>query len=242
MVYHNDKYVPQLRVNDSYKSLLRRGNKVPPETKKYVREKLEQARWLLNALTQRRSTMIRVMESIIEEQQEFFDKGPAYLRPLIMEDIARKLGINVATVSRVANDKYVQTPQGVREIKYFFNSGVARADGDSLTKSTVKQQIARIIENEDPAKPFSDQEIYRRLQAEGIKLARRTVTKYREELHLPAARFRKRVFDKSARRPAADTSSAGEDSTPAATEDSEDRPAGMMTPQPPQKRWAATTP
>jgi len=243
VIYHNDKYVPQLRVNDSYKSLLRRGNKVPPETKKYVREKLEQARWLLNALTQRRSTMIRVMESIIEEQKEFFDKGPAYLRPLIMEDIARKLGINVATVSRVANDKYVQTPQGVREIKYFFNSGVERTDGNSLTKSSVKQRIARIIEHEDPAKPFSDQEIYRRLQAEGIKLARRTVTKYREELHLPAARFRKRVFDKGGKPPADDTSSGQEGGKPDSGEDPGDRPAGMMTQPPPaEKRWAATTP
>jgi len=151
VVYHNDRYVPTLRINDSYKSLLKRGNKVPQETKKYVREKLEQARWLLNALTQRRSTMIRVMEAIVEEQQAFFEHGPAHLRPLIMEDIANKVGINVATVSRVANDKYVQTPQGVREIKFFFNSGVESADGESLTKSTVKQRIAAIIEAEDPA-------------------------------------------------------------------------------------------
>lgn len=199
VVLHNDKYVPRLRINAAYKSLIKRGGNAPAETKKYVREKLEQARWLLNALNQRRSTMIRVMEAIIGEQREFFDKGPAFLKPLIMEDIARIVDINVATVSRVANDKYVQTPQGVREIKYFFNCGVERTGGDAMTKTTVKQQIARIIDGENPAKPHSDQEIYRKLQEDGIKMARRTVTKYREELHIPAARFRKKVFDKGSR-------------------------------------------
>ncbi|MBI3872403.1 MAG: RNA polymerase factor sigma-54 [candidate division Zixibacteria bacterium] len=198
IVYHNDRNVPRLRINNSYKDLLRRGQNVPTETKQYVREKLEQARWLLNAINQRRSTMIRVMEAIVEEQKEFFEKGPAFLKPLIMEDIAQKVGVNVATISRVANDKFVQTPQGVREIKYFFNSGVARTDGESMTKPSVKQRIAAIITSENPATPFSDQEIYQQLQQEGIKLARRTVTKYREELHLPPARFRKTVFDKPA--------------------------------------------
>ncbi|MEW5702418.1 MAG: RNA polymerase factor sigma-54 [Candidatus Zixiibacteriota bacterium] len=219
-VYHNDRNVPRLRINNAYKDLLRRGQSVPTETKQYVREKLEQARWLLNAINQRRSTMIRVMEAIVEEQKDFFEKGPAFLKPLIMEDVARKVGVNVATVSRVANDKYVQTPQGVREIKFFFNSGVARTDGEQMTKPTVKQRISAIIDGEDPGRPLSDQEIYQRLQAEGIKLARRTVTKYREELHLPAARFRKRVFDKPAKPAATDRDSAESPSNspaPAAT-------------------------
>jgi RNA polymerase sigma-54 factor len=198
LVQHNDRNVPRLRINASYKELLRRGQNVPAETKQYVREKLEQARWLLNAINQRRSTMVRVMEAIVEEQKEFFEKGPAFLKPLIMEDIARKVNVNVATISRVANDKYVQTPQGVREIKFFFNTGVARSNGDSMTKPSVKQRIVSIVTDENPASPLSDQEIYQKLHAEGIKMARRTVTKYREELHLPAARFRKRVSDKPA--------------------------------------------
>jgi len=198
VVYHNDRHVPRLRVNSSYKELLRRGQTVPAETKQYVREKLEQARWLLNAINQRRSTMVRVMEAIVEEQKEFFDKGPAFLKPLIMEEIARKVNVNVATISRVANDKYVQTPQGVREIKFFFNAGVARSDGESMTKPSVKQRIEAIIAAEELANPLSDQEIYQKLQAEGIKMARRTVTKYREELHIPAARFRKRIPEKPA--------------------------------------------
>lgn len=196
-VYHNDRHVPRLRINSSYRDLLKRGGNIPSETKQYVREKLEQARWLLNAINQRRSTMVRVMEAIVEEQKEFFEKGPAFLRPLIMEDIARKVNVNVATISRVANDKYVQTPQGVYEIKYFFNSGVERSDGgDSVTKTSVRQRIEAIINAEDPSNPLSDQDIYQKLHAEGVKMARRTVTKYREELHIPAARFRRKVFDK----------------------------------------------
>lgn len=194
-VYLNDRNVPRLRVNANYKQLIRRGSATPDDTKAYVRQKLEQARWLLNALNQRRATMIKVMSAIVEEQQEFFEKGPAFLKPLIMEDIAQKVGMNVATISRVANSKYVQTPLGVYEIKYFFNTGIARADGGDMSKRSVKQRIEEIINSEDAAKPYSDQEIYRRLNAEGIKLARRTVTKYREEMGIKSARFRKRVSE-----------------------------------------------
>jgi RNA polymerase sigma-54 factor len=192
-VFLNDRNVPRLRINSGYKQLIRRGSNTSQDTKAYVRSKLEQARWLLNALNQRRTTMIRVMNAIVEEQAEFFDKGPAFLKPLIMEDIAQKVGMNVATISRVANGKYVQTPLGVYEIKYFFNTGISRSDGEDMSKRSVKQRIGEIIEKEDPAKPLSDQEIYRLLNNEGIKLARRTVTKYREELGIKAARFRKTV-------------------------------------------------
>lgn len=193
VVYHNDRNVPRLRINTGYKNLIKRGNTTPKDTKAYIRQKLEQARWLLNSINQRRSTMIRVMEAIIEEQYEFFDKGPAFLKPLIMEDIARRVSMNVATISRVSNGKYVQTPLGVYEIKYFFNSGIARESGEDMSKRSVKQRIEEIIKGESAEKPYSDQEIYRLLNKEGIKLARRTVTKYREELKIKPARFRKRV-------------------------------------------------
>jgi RNA polymerase sigma-54 factor len=196
VVLHNDRHVPRLRINSAYRNLLKRGNNSPQETKKYVREKLEQARWLLNAVNQRRSTMVKVMNAIVEEQGEFFEKGVQHLKPLIMEEIAQKVGMNVATISRVANEKYAQTPQGIFEIKFFFNSGVARDDGDQMTKRNVKTRIQGIIDAEDPARPLSDQEIFRRLQADGIQLARRTVTKYREELKIQPARFRKRVVKK----------------------------------------------
>ncbi|MFH2036294.1 MAG: RNA polymerase factor sigma-54 [Candidatus Zixiibacteriota bacterium] len=192
VVFHNDKNTPQLRISAGYKQLLKKGNNSSRDTKKYVREKLEQARWLLNSINQRRSTMIRVMEAIIGEQREFFEKGPAFMKPMIMEDIARIVEMNVATISRVSNGKYVQTPQGVFEIKYFFNSGIANEDGGETSKRQVKKKIEEIIAGEDTVRPYSDQEIFRKLQDEGIKIARRTVTKYREELKILPARFRKR--------------------------------------------------
>jgi len=197
VVFHNDRNVPQLRVNSAYRTLLKRGNNTATETRQYVREKLEQARWLLNAVNQRRSTMIRVMRAIVEEQEEFFESGPDFLKPLIMEDIAEIVSMNVATISRVSNGKYVQTPQGVFEIKFFFNTGLPLEGGEQLVKRSVKQKLVEIINSEDLSAPFSDQEIHKRLNAEGITIARRTVTKYREELKILPARFRKRVVKES---------------------------------------------
>jgi RNA polymerase sigma-54 factor len=193
VVYHNDRNIPRLRVNQGYRNLLKRGNSTPKDTKEYVRGKLDQARWLLNAINQRRSTMIRVMEAILEYQREFFEKGTSYLKPLIMEQVADHVGMNVATISRVASDKYVQTPHGVFEIKYFFNAGVPQDSGEDLSKRMVKEQIETLIKGESPTKPLSDQEIFQKLSANGIQIARRTVSKYREELGLRAARFRKRI-------------------------------------------------
>ena len=192
VVFHNDKNVPRLRINAGYKDLIKRGNHSDDGTKDYVRQKLEQARWLLNAINQRRTTMIRVMESIVEEQKEWFEKGEAFLKPLIMEEIANKVSMNVATISRVSSGKYVQTPLGVYEIKHFFNTGIAMEEGEDMSKRTVKQRIEEIITAENAETPLSDQEIFRLLNNEGIKLARRTVTKYREELGIKPGRFRKR--------------------------------------------------
>jgi len=193
VVFHNDRNMPKLRINPSYRSLVKRGSSSSKDTKQYISQKLEQARWLLNAINQRRNTMIRVMEAIVEEQYDFFEKGVEFLKPLIMEDIARKVDMNVATISRVSNGKYVQTPHGVFEIKYFFNTGISKTDGGEMSKRHVKRRIEEIINAENPEKPLSDQEIYRRLQEDGIKLARRTVTKYREELKILPARFRRRT-------------------------------------------------
>lgn len=193
VVCHNDKNIPRLRINAAYKSLMRKGNAPTEDTKKYISQKLDQARWLLNAINQRRNTMVRVMEAIVEEQREFFEKGVEFLKPLIMEDIAQKVSLNVATISRVSNGKYVQTPQGVREIKFFFNTGIARDDGGELSKRNVKTRIEEIIKAESQENPLSDQEIFKKLHEDGIKLARRTVTKYREELGIKPARFRRRA-------------------------------------------------
>jgi RNA polymerase sigma-54 factor len=133
------------------------------------------------------------MEAILEYQREFFEKGTSYLKPLIMEQVADHVGMNVATISRVASDKYVQTPHGVFEIKYFFNAGVPQDSGEDLSKRMVKEQIETLIKAENPKRPLSDQEIFQKLSAHGIQIARRTVSKYREELGLRAARFRKRI-------------------------------------------------
>ena len=137
--------------------------------------------------------MINVMDAIVEEQIEFFEHGEDHIRPLTMEQIADKVGMNVATISRVASGKYVQTPLGVFEIKYFFNTGVSTVDGEDLSKRVVKNKIQAIISGENSAMPLSDQEIANILKKDGVKLARRTVTKYREELTIKSARFRKQL-------------------------------------------------
>jgi RNA polymerase sigma-54 factor len=201
VVMHNDKNIPHLRVNPYYRAMVKKESTASSETKIYIKQKLEQARWFLNAINQRRSTMINVMEAILEEQRDFFENGEEHLKPLTMEEIANKVGINVATVSRVANDKYVQTPQGVFELKYFFNTGVQKEDGGELSKRNVKTKIEEIIKKENPALPLSDQEIFALLKKEGISLARRTVTKYREELRILPARFRKRAKTEKEEKP-----------------------------------------
>jgi RNA polymerase sigma-54 factor len=192
VVFHNDRNVPHLRVNTAYRELLKQG-KSSEDTKKYIREKLEQARWLVNAINQRRTTMGRVMEAIVEKQGDFFESGPEHLKPMTMESIAEKVGMNVATISRVASGKYVQTPMGVFEIRYFFNSGMTTDDGEELTKRAIKRRLEEIIKNENQRRPLSDQEIADLLKKEGLSIARRTVTKYREELGIMPARFRKKV-------------------------------------------------
>jgi RNA polymerase sigma-54 factor len=201
VVYHNDKNVPRLRINPAYRELLKKGKDNSLETKNYVRGKLDQAKWLLNSINQRRSTMIKVMEKIVEEQKDFFERGPSLLKPLTMETIAEKVGMNVATISRVSNSKYVQTPQGMFEIRYFFNTGVSKENGEELSKRNVKKIIEEFIKKENPARPLSDQELFGLLKKEGINIARRTVSKYREELKILPARFRKRIVKENSNTP-----------------------------------------
>ncbi|MBD3168635.1 MAG: RNA polymerase factor sigma-54 [candidate division Zixibacteria bacterium] len=196
IIYNNDRNIPRLQVSTAYREMLKKDKKDAGETKKYIKEKLDQARWLINSINQRRSTMLKVMNAIVENQKEFFMHGESHLKPLRMEEIADEVSMNVATISRVANDKYVQTPMGVFEIKYFFNSGVSKDDGEELTKRTVKSKIEEIINEEDPSKPLPDQKIKELLEKDGINIARRTVSKYREELKIMPARFRKRTSAK----------------------------------------------
>jgi RNA polymerase sigma-54 factor len=187
----NDRTVPSLKVSRAYAELLKKGSKASTEEKKYVREKLNSATWLIRAIEQRKSTMLKVMQAIIESQPDFFKEGPTHLRPLILQDVADKIGMHISTVSRVTNGKYVQTSHGIFELKYFFTAGVTQADGREISSVTTKDEIKKLIESEDTKRPLSDQKIVEILKAKGLDVARRTVAKYRDQLEILPARLRK---------------------------------------------------
>jgi RNA polymerase sigma-54 factor len=187
----NDRTVPSLKVSRAYAELLKKGSKATTDEKKYVREKLNSATWLIRAIEQRKSTMLKVMQAIIESQPDFFKQGPTHLRPLILQDVADKIGMHISTVSRVTNGKYVQTSHGIFELKYFFTAGVTQADGREVSSVTTKDEIKKLIEAEDPKRPLSDQKIVEILKAKGLDVARRTVAKYRDQLEILPARLRK---------------------------------------------------
>ncbi len=188
----NDRNVPRLRISTSYQDLLRQKGQVPDETRKYISEKLNSAKWLIQTIEQRRKTMIKVMKRIVEEQREFFEKGVSGLKPLTLQQIANHIGMHESTVSRVTTNKYVQTPRGVFELKYFFSSGLQTDDGDDVSAKVAKDKIAQLISNEDKREPLSDQRIAELLQEQGLRIARRTVAKYRESLRMLPARARRR--------------------------------------------------
>ncbi len=187
----NDRTVPSLKVSRAYAELLKKGSRASTDEKKYVREKLNSATWLIRAIEQRKSTMLKVMQAIIESQPDFFKLGPTHLRPLILQDVADKIGMHISTVSRVTNGKYVQTSHGIFELKYFFTAGVTQADGREVSSVTTKDEIKKLIESEDTKRPLSDQKIVEILKAKGLDVARRTVAKYRDQLEILPARLRK---------------------------------------------------
>jgi RNA polymerase sigma-54 factor len=166
-----------------------------PTAKEFIGEKLRNAQWLLRAIEQRRKTIIRVAECIVEKQREFFEHGVAHLKPMILRDVAEAVGMHESTISRVTTNKYMHTQQGLFELKYFFNSSIRRVGEDDIASESVKQAIKKIIEEEDKQNPLSDQAIVELLEkSEGIKIARRTVAKYREMLGILASSKRKRLF------------------------------------------------
>lgn len=189
----NDWNIPRLRINDSYKQLLREKDKVGKETRDYIRQRLESARWLINSIYQRRSTILRVMESIVEHQRDFFEKGKEFLKPMILKDIADDVSLDISTVSRVTSGKYLQTDFGIFELKYFFSERMETVDGEEISNKLIKEKIKNIIEKENPKKPFNDQTISEMLQKEGFIVARRTVAKYREQMMIPVARLRRNI-------------------------------------------------
>ena len=189
----NDDGLPQLRISSSYKRLLDK-DQADADTRTYVKERFNAARWLLKSVEQRQKTIQKVATSIINFQRDFLDHGIEYLRPLVLRDVANDIGMHESTVSRVVNNKYMHTPQGVFEMKYFFHSGISSSYGESVSSVTIKQRIRKIIDNEDPRKPLSDSKIVSILQREGLVLARRTIAKYREELKIPTSNQRKVLY------------------------------------------------
>lgn len=191
IVQLNDRNVPRLRVNRAYKEILAGARSKSKKEHDYVVEKLNAAKWLINTIDQRRRTMIKVMQAILDVQREFFDRGVEHLKPLTLQQIAERVEMHESTVSRVTNGKYVQTPRGVFDLKYFFSTGLRTDDGDVASSKKIKARISEMIEKEKREKPLSDQEIAEMLKDDGFIVARRTVAKYRGQLGVLPARMRK---------------------------------------------------
>jgi RNA polymerase sigma-54 factor len=199
VVMLNDRNVPRLRISSAYEGVIAANKRRPDatteqkQTREYIQGKLASAKWLIQTIEQRRRTMIKVMNCIVREQREFFDKGIAFLRPLTLAAVARQIDMHESTVSRVCSGKYVQTPRGVFELKFFFSSGLATDDGEDVSARTAKNIIKGLIDEEDKMEPLSDQRIAELLHEKGLQIARRTVAKYREQLQVLPARLRRRV-------------------------------------------------
>ena len=189
----NDTGFPGLRVAESTRALVRDKAKLSSEDKEYIAKNYNSATWMVQAVEQRRQTMLKVMNFIVDKQMAFFEKGVQSLKPLTLREVADHIEMHESTVSRVTNKKYVQTPRGVYSLKYFFSSGISTTSGEATSSTGVKDKIKSLISNEDPLKPLTDQAIVKLLVIDGIKIARRTVAKYREQLGILSARMRKRV-------------------------------------------------
>lgn len=187
----NEDGMPRLKISQFYRNALKQAN--GSEAKKYVTEKLNSAQWLIRSIQQRQKTIVKVTDSIIRHQRDFFEKGVEHLKPLILRDVAEDIGMHESTVSRVTTNKYVHTPQGIYELKFFFNSSI-QTDGGDLASEAVKSKIRQIIANENPKKPYSDQKLVGLLKEDGVKIARRTVAKYREAMGILPSSKRKRLF------------------------------------------------
>jgi RNA polymerase sigma-54 factor len=194
VVTQNDEGLPTLRINSFYRNALTDNKSVDKKAGEYIQDKMRSAVWLIKSIHQRQRTIYKVTKSIVKFQREFFDHGIEYLKPLVLRDVAEDIEMHESTVSRVTTNKYVQTPQGLFELKYFFNSGINTADGDAVASESVKNRIKEIVAGENPKKPYSDQKIVDLLKDQDINIARRTVTKYREMLGLGSSTERKRLF------------------------------------------------
>jgi len=194
VVVLNDEGLPNLRINSFYRNALAGAANVDEKAGEYIQEKMRGAVWLIKSIHQRQRTIYKCTKSIVKFQQEFFDHGIEHLKPLVLRDVAEDIEMHESTISRVTTNKYVQTPQGLFELKYFFNSGINTTQGDSVASESVKNRIKDIVAAENVKKPFSDQKIVELLNEKGIDIARRTVTKYREMLGIGSSTERKRFF------------------------------------------------
>ena len=194
VVVLNDDGLPNLRINSFYRDALAKGKEIDAEIGDYIQEKMRSAIWLIKSIQQRQRTIYKVTRSIVKFQRDFFDYGIEYLKPLVLRDIAEDIQMHESTISRVTTNKYVQTPRGTFELKYFFNGSINTTDGNSVASESVKNKIEEIVASEDARKPYSDQKIVELLKESGIEIARRTVTKYREMLNIGSSTERKRYF------------------------------------------------
>ncbi len=189
----NNNGLPQLQLSNSYQELLKHKKELTKESRGYLQEKKRSAQWFMKSLQQRQRTIYKVMESLLKFQREFFEKGSGYLKPLILHDVAEDIGMHESTISRVTSNKYTHTPQGIYELKYFFSTAVATTSGDTVAAEAIKTRIKKLIRNEDSAKPLSDNKLSELLREEGIKVARRTVAKYRDQMKILPVKHRRKA-------------------------------------------------
>ncbi|HEX6939128.1 MAG TPA: RNA polymerase factor sigma-54 [Longimicrobiales bacterium] len=193
LVFLNDTSLPRLKLSRAYREIAKDKNKFQGENKEFISSKLNSANWMIQAIEQRRQTMLKVMNFIVDRQREFFEKGVQYLKPLTLREVAEVINMHESTVSRVTNEKFVQTPRGVLPLKFFFSSGLSTTSGEDVSARGIKARIQKLVAEEDPKRPLTDQAIVNILKEEGIQIARRTVAKYRDQLGVLSARMRKRV-------------------------------------------------
>ncbi|MCC6927391.1 MAG: RNA polymerase factor sigma-54 [Gemmatimonadaceae bacterium] len=192
-VFINDGNLPRLKLSKAYQEIARDKKKFDGENKEFISSKLNSANWMIQAIEQRRQTMLKVMNYIVDRQRDFFEKGVQYLKPLTLREVAEVIAMHESTVSRVTNEKFVQTPRGVLPLKFFFSSGLSTTGGEDVSARGIKDQIEKLVTNEDPKNPLTDQAIVNILRDNGVNIARRTVAKYRDQLGVLSARMRKRV-------------------------------------------------
>jgi RNA polymerase sigma-54 factor len=192
-VFLNDANLPRLKLSKTYQEIARDKKKFEGENKEFISNKLNSANWMIQAIEQRRQTMLKVMNYIVDRQRDFFEKGVQYLKPLTLREVAEVINMHESTVSRVTNEKFVQTPRGVLPLKFFFSSGLSTTAGEDVSARGIKAQIQKLVADEDARHPLTDQAIVNILKQNGVQIARRTVAKYRDQLGVLSARMRKRV-------------------------------------------------